>query len=64
MTTKKIKDIINKLKKHLIFMFNPLVQNNKPARTTSILNNPFKLWFYILCTICQHRIVVKNFSNP
>jgi hypothetical protein len=43
MTTKKIKDIINKLKKHLIFMFNPLVQNNKPARTTSILNNPFKL---------------------
>jgi hypothetical protein len=42
--TKKIKDIINKLKKkHLIFMFNPFVQNNKSARTTSILNNPFKL---------------------
>ena len=36
-TTKKITDIIDKLKrKRLIFMFNPLVQNNKSARTTSI----------------------------
>jgi hypothetical protein len=43
-TTKKIRDIINKLKrKHLIFMFNPLVQNNKPTKTTLIYNNPFKL---------------------
>jgi len=45
-TTKKIRDIINKLKgKYLIFIFNPLVQNNKPARTTSICDNPYKLWF-------------------
>jgi hypothetical protein len=44
MTTQKIKDIIDKLKrKHLIFIFNPLVQNNKSARTTSICDNPFKL---------------------
>ena len=36
-TTKTITDIIDKLKrKRLIFMFNPLVQNNKSARTTSI----------------------------
>jgi hypothetical protein len=43
-TTKKIRDIIDKLKgKHLIFMFNPLVQNNKSVRTTSICDNPFKL---------------------
>jgi len=41
--TKKIKDITNKLKKHLIFMFNPFVQNNEPTRLASILNNPFKL---------------------
>ena len=33
----KIRDIIDKLKrKHLIFMFNPLVQNNKSARIISI----------------------------
>jgi hypothetical protein len=39
-TTKKIRDIIDKLqKKHLIFIFNPLVQNNKSARTTSICDN-------------------------
>jgi len=45
-TTQKIKDMIDKLKrKHLIFMFNPLVQNNKSARTKSISDNPFKLWF-------------------
>ena len=43
-TTKKIRGIIDKLKiKDLIFMFNPLVQNNKLARTTSIYDNPFKL---------------------
>jgi hypothetical protein len=43
-TIKKIRDIINKLKrKHLIFMFNPIVQNNKSRKTTSIYDNPFKL---------------------
>jgi hypothetical protein len=43
-TTQKIRDIIDKLKrKHLIFMFNPLVQNKKSARTTSIYDNLFKL---------------------
>jgi hypothetical protein len=37
---------MDKLKrKYLIFMFNSLVQNNKSTRTTSIYNNPFKLWF-------------------
>jgi hypothetical protein len=46
MTTQKIMDIIYKLKrKYLIFMFNPLVQNNKSARIISIYDNPFKLWF-------------------
>ena len=41
-TTKKIRDIIDKLKrKNSIFMFNPLVQNNKLTRTTSICDNPF-----------------------
>ena len=44
MTTKNIRDIIDKLKrKHLIFIFNLLVQNNKSARPTSICDNPFKL---------------------
>jgi hypothetical protein len=44
MTAQKIKDIIYKLKrKYLIFMFNPLVQNNKSTRTTSVCDNPFKL---------------------
>jgi len=43
MTTKKIRNIINKLKKTFIIMFNPLVQNNKSARTSLIYNNPFKL---------------------
>jgi hypothetical protein len=44
MTTQKIRNIIDKLKrKHLIFMFNVLIQNNKSARTTSICDNPFKL---------------------
>jgi hypothetical protein len=43
-TIKKIRDIINKLKrKHLIFMFNPIVQNNKSGKTTSIYDNLFKL---------------------
>jgi uncharacterized protein YvpB len=43
MTTKKIRNIIDKLKKkHLIFMFNTLVQNNKSARI-SICDNSFKL---------------------
>jgi hypothetical protein len=43
MTIKKIRDIIDKLKrKYLIFMFNTLVQNNKSARI-SICDNSFKL---------------------
>jgi hypothetical protein len=43
-TTQKIRDIIDKLKrKYLIFMFNPLEQNNKSARTTLICDNLFKL---------------------
>jgi hypothetical protein len=43
-TTKKIRDIIDKLKKkHLIIIFNLLVQNNKLVRTTSICDNSFKL---------------------
>ena len=43
-TTQKIRDIIDKLKgKHLIIKFNPLVQNNKLTRATSICDNPFKL---------------------
>jgi hypothetical protein len=33
----KIRDIIDKLeRKHLIFMFNSLIQNNKSAKTISI----------------------------
>ena len=44
MTIKKFRDIINKLKKiRLIFMFNPLVENNKSVRTISICDNLFKL---------------------
>jgi hypothetical protein len=44
MTAKKIRDVIDKLKrKYLIFMFNSLVQNNKSVRTTSICDNSFKL---------------------
>jgi hypothetical protein len=43
-TTQKIRDIIDKLKrKHLIFMFNSLLQNNKSARVASIYDNHFKL---------------------
>ena len=42
-TTKKIRDIIDKLKKYLIIIFNLLVQNNKSVRTTSIYDNSFKI---------------------
>jgi hypothetical protein len=43
MTTKKIRNIIDKLKKkYLIFIFNTLVQNNKSAKI-SICDNSFKL---------------------
>jgi hypothetical protein len=46
-TTKKITETIEKLKeKHLTFIFNSLVENNKLTRTTSICHdNSFKLWF-------------------
>jgi hypothetical protein len=44
MTVQKIRDIIYKLKrKYLIFMFSPLVQNNKSVRITSNCDNSFQL---------------------
>jgi hypothetical protein len=69
-TIKKIRDIINKLKgKKLIFMFNPLVQNNKPARTTSICDNLLNYAFiyyvpYVSIELLSRTfLVLRRFRN-
>jgi hypothetical protein len=68
-TTKTITDIIDKLKrKRLIFMFNPLVQNNKSARTTSIyilLSYDFRCYVsYVSIELLSRTfIVLGRFRN-
>ena len=68
-TTKTITDIIDKLKrKRLIFMFNPLVQNNKSARTTSIcilLSYDFRCYVsYVSIELLSRTfLVLERFRN-